>query len=208
MEIKLNASLRDGTTALSKDDVLAVIYGPGVNNRNLVVKSVDLEKAFMAAGESSLIELNINGENPVKVIIKDTQRHPLKSVLRHVDFYQVNMTKKITTEIPLRFIGESRAIKELGGMLVKSFDAIEVECLPSDLVNHIDVDISVITELHHGIKVSDLKLPKGMKVLTDLEETVTMVVEPKVEEVVAAPVVEAAPVASDKKEPAKDEEKK
>jgi len=208
MEIKLNAVLRDEKTVLTKDDVLAVVYGPGVTNRNLVVKSLDLERAFATAGESSLIELTVAGEAPVKVIIKDTQRHPLKSVLRHVDFYQVNMSKKITTEIPLHFIGESRAIKELGGMLVKSFDAIEVECLPSDLVSHIDVDISAMTELHHGIKVADLKLPQGMKSLTGLEETITMVVEPKVEEVVATPVVEAAPAATDKKEPAKAEEKK
>ena len=192
MEIKLNAKLRDEQTVISPDDVMAVIYGPSTKNRSLVVKRMELEKAFTAAGESSLIELVIEGEPSVKVLVKETQRHPLKSFLRHVDFYEVDMSKKITTEIPLHFFGESKAIKDLGGMLVKSFDAIEVECLPNDLINHIDVDISAITELHHGIKVSDLNIPKTLKVLVDLDESVAMVVEPEKEEV--APV--AAPVAA------------
>ncbi len=208
MEIKLKAVLRDEKTVASKDDVLAVIYGPSTTNRSLLVKKLELEKAFAAAGESSLIELTIDQEAPVQVLVKETQRHPLKDSLRHVDFYQVDMSKKITTEIPLHFIGESKAIKELGGMLVKSFDAIEVECLPSDLINHIDVDISVITELHHGIKISDLKLPAGLKVLTDLEETIAMVVEPEKEEVAPVAAVEAAPAEGAKPDEKKVEEKK
>ena len=75
------------------------------------------------------------------------------------------MKNKIHTEIPLHFIGESKAVKELSGSLIKDVDSLEVECLPEDLVDHIDIDISVLKEFHNHINVSDLKLPKGLKLV-------------------------------------------
>jgi len=206
MEIKLQAQVRELKEKMDKDYISAVLYGPGVTNQNLKLKRLDLEKAFALAGESNLIELEIANGQVVKVLVKETQYEPLKGILRHIDFYQVNMTKKINTEIPLHFVGESKAIKELGGMLVKNLDHLEVECLPIDLVDHIDVDISVITELHHPIKISDLVLPKSWELENDPSDLVANVVEPNEEEVApVAPAAEAAPaaVASKNEAPAK-----
>ncbi|PJA09534.1 50S ribosomal protein L25 [Candidatus Falkowbacteria bacterium CG_4_10_14_0_2_um_filter_41_15] len=194
MEIKLLAQARELKEKLAKDFIPAVLYGPGLANQNLKVRRADLEKAVLAGGESTLVDLEIDGGKSVKILLKDLQFHPLKDIVRHVDLYQVDMKKKITTEIPLRFVGESKAVKELGGMLVKNMDAIEVECLPTDLMAHLDIDISVLKEIHDSVKVGDLKLPAGIHILNDLDTDIATVVEQEVEEVIA-PVV--APVEAD-----------
>ncbi|MEI7620383.1 MAG: 50S ribosomal protein L25 [Candidatus Falkowbacteria bacterium] len=211
MEIKLIAQARELKEKLAKEIIPAVLYGPGLANQNLKLRRVDLEKAVKAGGESTLVELEIDGEKSVKVLLKDLQFHPLKSTIRHVDLYQVDMNKKITTEIPLQFIGESKAVKA-GGMLVKNMDAIEVECLPGDMISSLDIDISVLNEIHDSIKVGDLKLPATMHILNDLDTDIVTVIDQAVEEVVApvaaavAPVAAAAPAKG--KEEKKDEKKK
>lgn len=205
MEIKLLAQARELKEKLAKDFVPAVLYGPGLANQNLKVRRIELEKAVTAGGESTLVDLEIDGGKSVKVLLKDLQYHPLKDTVRHVDLYQVDMKKKITTEIPLHFTGESKAVNVFGGMLVKNMDAIEVECLPTDLVNHIDIDLTVLAEIHDSIKVGDLKLPAGMHTLHDLDTDIVTVVEQEVEEV-AAPV--AAPAAAPVAAPAKGKEEK
>ncbi|PIT95132.1 50S ribosomal protein L25 [Candidatus Falkowbacteria bacterium CG10_big_fil_rev_8_21_14_0_10_39_9] len=202
MEIKLTAQARELKEKLAKDVIPAVLYGPGLANLNLKLRRVDLEKAVAAGGESALVDLEIDGGKSVKVLLKDIQFHPLKNnVAQHVDLYQVDMKKKITTEIPVHFVGESRAVKELGGMLIKTMDAIEVECLPTDLVGHIDIDLSVLKEIHDSVKVSDLKLGAGIHILNDMDADVVTVAEQQVEEVipVVAPV-EATPAVAATKE--------
>jgi len=119
----------------------------------------------------------------------------MKNFLTHADFYQVNMKEKITTEIPLHFIGEAKAIKELGGTLIKDMDSLEVECLPSDLVDHIDVDISVLNTYDDAIRVSDLQLPKGITMVHHTNEMIAAVKEPKVEVEEPVAATEAAPAA-------------
>jgi large subunit ribosomal protein L25 len=209
MDIKLSAQARAKGEKLSKDFVAGVLYGKGVENRMLKVKRVEFEKTFKAAGESNLITLELGGA-PIKVLVKETQRDVIKGFFTHVDFYQVNMKEKIKTEIPLHFIGEAKAIKELGGVLINDMDSVEVECLPGDLVDHIDVDISVLNTYDDAIRLHDLKIPAGLTLLSH-DGMVAVVREPRVEveePVVAAPVegaaegaapVEGAAPATDKK---------
>ncbi len=193
MEIKLAAQLREKNEKISVDLIPAVLYGKGLENKNLKLKKVEFEKAFKAAGESNLIDLDF-GSGPVKVLVKDVQHDVMKNFYTHADFYQVNMKEKITTEVPLHFVGESKAIKELGGTLIKDMDSLEVECLPSDLVDHIDVDISVLNTYDDAIRVNDLTLPKGIVLVHHTNDMVAAVKEPRVE--VEEPVkTEAAPVA-------------
>lgn len=209
MEFKLQAEKRIDNEKLSADYIPAVVYGKGIINQNLKLKRVDFEKAFLAAGESNLIDLDF-GAGAVKVLVKDIQRDVLKYTFTHVDFYQVNMKEKITTEIPFHFIGESKAVKELGGMLMKEINEIEVECLPSDLVDHIDIDISVLATYDDVVKIGDLSLPSGFRLTHNHpSDVIVVVVEPKaiVEEVkpeVAAPAADA----KDAKDPKKEEQKK
>ena len=197
MDIKLQAQLRKSGEKIEKDNCAAVVYGPGVESKSLSVKRIDLEKIFAIAGESNLINLSIETIGDVKVLIKDIQRSVLKNIMTHVDFYQVNMTKKITTTIPLVFVGESKAVKELGGVLIKNMDELEVECLPSDLVDHIEVNIAALAELHDAIFVRDLKVASSMEILNDAGSSIATVIEPRTEAVapVATPVA-AAPAKS------------
>jgi len=211
MDLKLSAQIREKNEKLSIDFIPAVLYGKGVETVSLKIKRVDFDRVFTAAGESNLISLDF-GSGVVKVLVKDLQRDVIKHTFTHIDFYQVNMKEKIKTEIPLHFIGESKAVKELGGMLMKEMDAIAVECLPTDLVDHIDVDISSLNTFEDSIRVSNLNIPQGLEVAYhNAEDMVAVVVKPKavVEE---QPVEEAAgsetKSAGENQEAATPEEKK
>jgi len=204
MEFKLKADKREKNEKLAADIIPAVIYGKELASQSLKLKRVDFEKAFAGAGESNLIDLDF-GDGVVKVLVKDTQRDVLKYTFTHVDFYQVNMKEKITAEIPLHFIGESKAIKELGGMLMKEINELEIECLPSDLVDHIDIDISVLNTYDDVIKIGDLTLSASFRLVhNNPSDVVAVVVEPKIQEEEVKPV-EAAPAAA--ATPAKDAKK-
>lgn len=196
-KVQLNAQARSESNGKAKKVratgfIPAVIYGFGKDNKNIKVKKHDFEKVFAVAGEFNLVDLSIDEAKPEKVIIKDIQRNGVTDSIIHIDFYQVDMTKKITTEIPLNFIGESKAIKDLGGTLVKNMDTVEVECLPGDLASHIDVDISKLEIFDQFIRLHDLVLPQGITLAQETNEAVVGVVETKIE--VEAPKVEAAPV--------------
>ncbi|MFH1255282.1 MAG: 50S ribosomal protein L25 [bacterium] len=194
---RLNAQPRDKSGDKAKNIVSsgfipAVIYGFGAENQNIKVKKHDFEKVFAIAGEFNLVDLSIGEAAPSKVIIKDIQRDNISGGFIHIDFYKVDMAKKITTEIPLNFIGESKAVKELGGTLVKNMDSVEVECLPGDLVSHIDVDISKIEAFDQFIRLHDLILPNGVSLANETNEAVVGVVETKIEAEAPKPV-EAVP---------------
>jgi large subunit ribosomal protein L25 len=166
----------------------AVLYGGNQPTRSLKVLKSEFEKAYEQAGENTLLELAIDSENPVKVLIYDVQKEAVKDRLEHVDFFQVDMKKKVITEIPIAYTGESKAVKEQGGSLIKNLDSIEIECLPDDLVHEIVVDISRMENLEDSLKVSDIALPKGIKALTDAEVIVASVKPPRVEEEPITPV--------------------
>ena len=210
MEINLTASIREKNEKLAPEFIPAVIYGKEAETKSLKMRRADFDKAFAAAGESNLISLEIDGQVS-KVLVKETQHDVMKNIFTHADFYQVNMKEKITTEIPLHFVGESKAVRELGGTLIKDMSELEVECLPTDLVDHIDVDISVLNTFDDMIRVEDLVLPKGIALVHHTNDAVAAVREPKVEapaETVPAEAAPAAGKAEDKSEDAKKAEKK
>lgn len=165
-----------------KDLIPAVCYGHGIKPRPIEVPYLSFEKVFEEAGESSLIDLIVDKEKPVKVLIHDIQTDPLTDKIIHVDFYQVKAGEKITTEITLKFIGEPPVVKELGGVLVTNMDALEVECLPKDLVHEIEVDISGLAIFDDDIRVRDIKIPPGLESKVNPEEVVVMIERPRTEE--------------------------
>ncbi|OGY42045.1 MAG: hypothetical protein A2Y67_03110 [Candidatus Buchananbacteria bacterium RBG_13_39_9] len=171
-----------------QDLIPAVLYGHGIENQNLTVNSLEFKKLFDQTGESKLIDLQINDKKPVKILIHDIQFNPLKNEIDHIDFYQIKEGEKITTEIELEFVGESPAVKELAGVLVKNYDAVEIECLPSDLekMDKIEVDLSGLKTFEDTIHIKDLKVPSGVKIMVEPEEVValiTQIQEEKIEEI-------------------------
>lgn len=200
MDIILSAESREKKEKLSPDQVPAVLYGHGVASLSLKVNRPEVEKAVHLAGESNLITLK-HGGGESRVLIKETQRSGMNGKLLNVDFFQVNMKDKITTEIPLHFVGESKAVKEMSGSLIKDLDFLEVECLPNALVDHIDVDISSLNKYHDEISVKDIILPVGMKLTHDANRIIVSVIPPRVQEV----VTETTPATTATKEDVKTE---
>lgn len=182
MSIILNAKKRDEKIKLDTNFYIpANLYGKNIKNINLEIKKADFDKVWDEAGESNLIDLKLDNES-IKALIKEVQYHPVKDTPLHVDFYQVNMKEKITTEIPLEFIGESKAVKELNGLLMRQVDSVLVRCLPGDLIDHIEVDISSLETFGDSIHMEDLILPKSMELLHEGDEIVVSAIAPKVEE--------------------------
>lgn len=156
----------------------AVLYGHGLGARSVTLNRNEFLKVYRAAGESTLVEVAVDGTPPVKAIIQEVQRHPLTGQVAHVDLHQVRMTEKLHTDIPLTFSGEALAVKELGGVLVRNLSAIKVEALPSDLVHEITVDVSALRTFEDAIRVKDLQLPSGITVLEHAPEDVVALVTP------------------------------
>lgn len=150
----------------------------------------EMEKIFEEVGESGLVDLAI-GEELIPVIFRNPQYHPLVGNLIHVDCYKVNLKEKIITTVPVEIIGESLAVKA-GNVLVEVTNEIEVEALPADLPERVEVDISVLDEVGKMITVADLKLGKGVEAKTHHEQVIVKVEEPK-EEVVETPETAVAP---------------
>ena len=171
----------------------AVIYGSKAPNISVKVKKHDFEKAFQIAGEFNLIDLIIGQDKAAKVIIKDIERDGLTNNIIHIDFYRVDMAKKISTEIPLHFVGESKVVKDLGGTLVKNMDTVKITCLPGDLASQIEVDISKLDNFNQFIRLHDLVLPQGLELGSSTDEAVVGVIETKIETEAPKPA-EAAPV--------------
>ena len=128
----------------------AAVYGGGKNAEAISVKEADFMKLWKSAGESTVVELDV-GNDRKNVLIHDVDIDPIKDKPIHVDFYAVDMTKKIHVDVALEFIGESEAVKS-GGVLVKVFHSLKVEALPKDLPHTISVDISALKSLEDSIK--------------------------------------------------------
>ena len=147
----------------------AVVYGKNIKNLNLELDSREFQAVYAESGESTLVLLEIESDKPRTVLVQEVQRDYLTDVPTHVDFYEVDMTKKIKAKVSLRFVGESAAVKDLGGVLVKNIIEIEVECLPEDLPHDLKVEISRLNTFEDSIKVSGIKVDETkIKILKSL----------------------------------------
>lgn len=163
----------------------AVVYGKGINPESLWINRLDFQRLLKKFGESVIIDLQIDGKNGRNVLIHELQKDPVRGIYMHVDFYQVRMDEKIEAEVRLEFIGESEAVKSLGGVLVKNLDKVEISCLPADLPSHIEVDISAIKKFEDHILVKDLKVSDKVKIDLDPETVIALVTPPRSEEELA-----------------------
>lgn len=201
-KIQLKTEARDTNVRTAKSLykvglIPAELYGHNVPNVHLSLNQIDFEKVFRKAGESTLIELQLPNGDMRNVLIQDVELHYLSSQPIHVDFYEVKMTEKLTATVAIEFVGESHAVKALGGTLVKALNEVEVECLPGDLPHQFDVDISVLDNFEKQILVKDLIVSDKVEIKADADEMVAAVQPPRVMEEELAPIVdEAAAVAA------------
>jgi len=150
------------------------------------VRKSDFQKVFQVAGESAVINLILPDGKKQAALIYDVQKDYLNGEVIHVDFYGIRMDEKIKAAIPIELKGESPAVKEKIGILNKNLSEIEIEALPSDLPSSLIVDVSVLKELNQSIRVKDLEIPPGVKVLLKPETVILTVVSPSTEEATSA----------------------
>ncbi|HBB02223.1 MAG: 50S ribosomal protein L25, large subunit ribosomal protein L25 [Candidatus Peregrinibacteria bacterium GW2011_GWF2_38_29] len=180
-------ALRDGGR------IPVTFYGKDIQPMVIDVDYKNFRKVFLGAGESIIIDVNVDGK-PFKALIHDVQLHPITDKIVHADLLHVSMDKPIDAEVPFNVIGVSPAVKDFGGILSVQKRSLKIRCLPKDLPSLITIDVSNLTALHSSIHVKDVALPEGVKAMDDEKITVVTVVAPRKEEEEAAPLPTAAEV--------------
>jgi large subunit ribosomal protein L25 len=164
--------------------VPGVMYGHGFESVPLQFEERSLAHVLSRVGGSQLVGINIKGDKqPEMALVRDVQRDPIRGNYLHVDFYRVMMTERLTAEVPLVTVGESPVTEAREGILLQGISSIEVECLPGDLVDAIEVDLSDLVEIDQGVYVRDLAVPAGIDVLTDIDEMIVRIVPLEAEEI-------------------------
>lgn len=168
----------------------AVVYGPEREDRAIKVQTKEFRKTYHQAGRSSLIDLEVEEEQE-KVLIYDIQKHPVSGDPLHVDFYQPSLEGKVKVEVPLNFTGESNAVENLNGTLVRDVTRLKVESPPQEIPDEIEADISSLEEFSDDLQVKSLEVPAEVEILEDPETIIASVVPPKeVEEELEQPIEE------------------
>jgi len=161
----------------------AVVYGRKQEAISLTLDASEFLKLFRKSWESNIINLKI-WKKEIEVLVHEYQLEPVSGDFIHVDFFALTRGEKLKTMIPLNFIWESAAIKE-GAILEELQKEIEISVLPKDLVDHIDVDLRSLVEFDSNIKVSDIKVPDTIQILTPADEVIVIAGKPKKAEVVS-----------------------
>jgi len=207
-QIELNVTRResDGKSAARRlrrqGMVPAIIYGKGFDAQPVAVEARELARLFAAGLHgTSLLRLHLDGKasrNSPLVMIKEVQRNPLTGQLLNVDFHKISLTEKVTAQVPIVLQGESPAMR-LGGTLEHLLREVEVECLPTEIPDHFEVEVSHL-EMGHSIHVRDLAVPSGVTVVTGPDEVIAVMAAPRVVEA-AAPAEAAVEGEEEVKEP-------
>lgn len=181
---------------LRKEGVVpAVLYGEGKPAKTVQLKLHDFEQVLRGhTGEHMLMDLAIDGDRGYKVLLKEVQHHPVSGKIVHADFYEVSMTKKLRIGIPVKLVGEPVGVSQQGGVLEHVLREVEVECLPSDILEQFEVDVSALS-IGQNMSVGDIKLdPAKYQILTERTLAIAAVAAPRVEEepVAAEAAVEGA----------------
>ena len=166
----------------------AVVYGHDTAATPITLDKFEFQKVFVKSGRTHLVDLAIDGQTE-KVLVREIQTHPRRLGPIHVDFYKVNLQEKIEVDVPVHVTGESAPVKQGDGDILQPLHSVKVECLPSDIPEAFEVDITPLDEIEMELRVKDLTVPKGVTVLEDPEELVVKIVhkrELKIEEEVPA----------------------
>lgn len=177
---------------LRKEDILpANIYGKAIKSIAVQVPYKEFEKVYRQAGETGLVDVQVEGATKPS-LIHNVQQDYYNHRLLHVDFYQVDLKQKVKTMVPIVTTGEAKAVSDKLGLLLQLLSEVEVEALPEDLPEKIEVNVAPLDSLNAQITVAELKLPKGVTVLTDASQAVVKIGELVSKEAAAQAAAEAA----------------
>jgi large subunit ribosomal protein L25 len=156
-------------------------YGKDINSQSIQIKLADFEKVYHEVGETGLLDLEIDGKSK-PVLIKNIQKNFQDNKILHVDFYRVNLKEKVKTVIPVSLIDEPKAVTDNIGLLLQTLSDVEIEALPDQLPEKIEVSVASLEEINQHITVADLQAPEGVTILTDPGQVIAKIIEPVVEE--------------------------
>jgi len=174
-----NRGAEDNKTQIKKTGYLSGnLYGYQIKNKPIKVKIVKFENIFKLVGKSKIFTLKIDKEE-YPVIIKEVQKDYVKNSYVHVDFYKVSDDRKITVDVRLKMVGEAGAVKRKGGILLVNKESVRVKCLPGDLKEEIEIDLSKLENYSDSIRLSDLNLSDKIEVMGQPGELIANVTQPK-----------------------------
>jgi large subunit ribosomal protein L25 len=155
--------------------VPVIVYGPKSEPMALQIPYRALQLALLKAGGTHIISLNIDDGRSQMVLARSVQRDVIKGDILHVDFLAVDASTRITTVVPLVLVGEAPAVKAGLGVLLNGIQSVEIEALPSDLIDRVEVDLSSLKALNDSLHVRDLRLSDRLTVLSDADDMIVRV---------------------------------
>lgn len=193
--------------------VPAIFYGANIASIPLMVAKTDVIDILKSeAGENTIFKVSFNSESR-DAMIKELQIDPVTDELLHVDLYQIAMDKVIRVSVPVVPVGEAVGVKSEGGFVDFMNREVEIECLPKDIPEHIEIDISSL-HIHQSVKADDVKIPEGVEMLTEPDTVLILIDVPQKEEIIEEVEVEEEVIAEGeepeviKKEKEEEEKKK
>lgn len=156
-----------------------VAYGTGKESQSLKADARELARVYNQAGESKIIGIKVDDATAKNALFHGVELDPLTGAITHADLLTIRMDEKIKTEVPIRIVGESTAVYQDEGTLVTPLDVVEVEALPGDLPEAIEVDISILDDFEKSLHVKDLVVSGGVIILAEPEELVAKVDPPR-----------------------------
>lgn len=186
--------------SLRKKGILpANVYGKDIKSQAVELPSKEFSEVFKKAHQTSLVDVELDGQT-IPALIHNVKIHPRTRELLHAEFFKVDLKEKIKSDIPIVAVGESPAVANKLGLLLQTLSQVEIQALPTDLPEKIEVNIEQLTDVNQEIKVSDLKVGKEVEILSDPSQIVFKVgalvtketeQEVKAEEAAAAAAAEA-----------------
>ena len=184
----------------------ANIYGRGIESVAVQIPFAEARVMLNEHGRNTLIEVQVSGESePRSVVVRDLDREPVSGAIQHIDFFQVDLTRKLQADIPVQLIGEAPATLTWEGILVHETDAITIEALPGDLPDHFELSVDGLTELDDQLTAEDLELPSGVELVSELGTVLARIARPRLEVEEEEEVLEGEELAEGE-EPAEGEE--
>lgn len=181
-KIVLKATSRQVTgkqvRALRREGLLpAVVYGRNIDPYSISLAHHVTSLTLGGVGGSTLMVLEVDGQ-PHNVVVRQKQRDPVSGSLIHLDFQEVSMTEKMRAMVRIELVGASSAVKDKDGVMVTGQEEVEIECLPGDLPEIIEVNLADLKDIGDGVFVKDLQTPEGVDVLTDPDEMIVLITAP------------------------------
>src|ERR1035437_5685865 len=176
LKVEKRTVLGKQVKALRRTGILPCnIYGKDLESTAVQVPEKDFLVVFKEAGETGLVDIEL-GDKKTPVLIHNMQKN-FRGKILHADFFQVNLKEKVKTMVPLEVIGEPKAVLDKVGILMNIISEVEVEALPAELPEKIEVNVEHLANIDDQVTVADLKIPEGVTVLTEAEQVVSKIAE-------------------------------